>query len=243
MKAYVIRVEFEDSNPLIWRKVIMPADATFKRLNEVIQAVTNFNQNNVTLEGHLYEFQLIEENKIVTNNEEVYEEHQYYKKNRKFFDNRLKTIDPDMLEFEQRYQDRLKKEIRKPSGLKIDAYLEKDEYIDYFYDYGDNWRIKVKLEETVEDYYFGYPTLLDGAETAPLEDVGGMTRFYEFLEGYHNPSHPNHHELYIWANSQRFKEYDLKHINSMLKFIAYKKTEWSQIKHENYDVIEDKYRK
>ncbi|MEC6746936.1 plasmid pRiA4b ORF-3 family protein [Marinilactibacillus sp. XAAS-LB27] len=223
MKAYIVRVEFDDSNPLIWRKVIMPADVTFKRLNEVIQAVTNFNQNDITFEGHLYEFQLNEENRIVTNNDEAYEEHQYYKQNKSFFENRLKTTDPDMMESEQRYQDRLKREVRKPSGIKIDAYLEKFGSIDYLYDYGDSWRITVTLEETVEDYYFGYPTLLDGSETAPPEDVGGMTGFYQFLEAYHNPSHPDHQELQAWATSQRFKEYDPKQINRMLKKLLTRK--------------------
>ena len=70
-----------------------------------------------------------------------------------------------------------------------------------------------------------------------------MTGFYQFLEAYHNPSHPDYRELQAWATSQRFKEYDPKQINKILKCIAYKKTEWNQIKHNNYDVIEDKYRK
>ena len=41
MKAYIIKIEFIDSKPLIWRRVIMPAGATFNRLNDVIQNVTN----------------------------------------------------------------------------------------------------------------------------------------------------------------------------------------------------------
>ena len=42
MKSYIIKIELEESNPLIWRKVIMPAGATYKRLHDVIQNVTNF---------------------------------------------------------------------------------------------------------------------------------------------------------------------------------------------------------
>ena len=30
MKAYQIKIELVDSNPLIWRRVIIPADVTFK---------------------------------------------------------------------------------------------------------------------------------------------------------------------------------------------------------------------
>ncbi len=42
MKAYIIITELIGSEPLIWRKAIMPAGATFNRLHDVIQAVTNF---------------------------------------------------------------------------------------------------------------------------------------------------------------------------------------------------------
>ena len=42
MKAYIIKIELLDSYPLIWRRVVMPADATFRRLHDVIQTVTNF---------------------------------------------------------------------------------------------------------------------------------------------------------------------------------------------------------
>jgi len=40
------------------------------------------------------------------------------------------------------------------------------------YDFGDDWHFITKHEEIVDDYYFGYPTLLDGAETAPPEGFG-----------------------------------------------------------------------
>ena len=100
-----------------------------------------------------------------------------------------------------------------------------------------------RLEEIVDDYYFGFPTLLDGAETAPPEDVGGIDGFYEFIEIYRNPKHPEHQEIKDWADSLYFKEYDPEWINDRLKGLDYKKTEWNNIKHENYRVIEDKYRK
>lgn len=42
MKAYIVNIELVGSEPLIWRKVIMPADTTFNRLHDIIQTVTNF---------------------------------------------------------------------------------------------------------------------------------------------------------------------------------------------------------
>ncbi|GAE95289.1 hypothetical protein JCM21714_4509 [Gracilibacillus boraciitolerans JCM 21714] len=178
----------------------------------------------------------------MTDNEEAYLEHQHYKKNRAMFEERLKTMSPDILKFEKIYQERLKMEVRKPSGLKIDNYLEKYKEIIYRYDFGDNWHFMITLEQVADDYYFGFPTLLDGAETAPPEDVGGIHGFYEFLEVYWDPNHSEHEDMKAWAESLGFREYDPDHINRMLKGINYKKTEWDKINHERYRIIEDKYR-
>ncbi|MGP6146498.1 plasmid pRiA4b ORF-3 family protein [Jeotgalibaca sp. A122] len=238
MKAYIVKIELQHTEPLIWRRIIMPAGATYNRLHEVIQAVTNFQPD-----YHLYRFDLPETNQVVTNNEEAYHEHQHYKKNKAKYDKHLEEMPPKFREFEKRHQERLKTEVRKPTGLKIDNYLEKYKQIDYLYDFGDDWLFTIKLEEVVDDYYFGYPTLLAGAETAPPEDVGGIPGFYEFLKAYQNPKHPEHESMKQWAKSQYFREYDPTRINQWLKTVSYKKTEWGKIKHENYLVLEDKYRK
>lgn len=37
MKAYQIKIELMESNPLIWRRVVIPADVTFKRLTDTIR--------------------------------------------------------------------------------------------------------------------------------------------------------------------------------------------------------------
>lgn len=221
----------------------MPAGATYKRLHDVIQNVTNF-QSGYPDEGyHLFEFDLIEDQRIVTDNEEAYLEHQHFKKNKAMYEERLKSMPVEMLDFEKNYQERLKIEVRKPTGLKIDDYLETYKEIKYSYDFGDGWRFNVKLEQTVDDYYFGFPTLLDGAETAPPEDVGGMHGFYEFLEAYRDEKHPAHEDMKAWAESAYFREYNSASINRRLKGLHYKKTEWAKINHERYEVIEDKYRK
>lgn len=242
MKSYIIKIELEESNPLIWRRVIMPAGATYKRLHDVIQNVTNFQGGYPSLGYHLYEFDLTKENRIVTNCEEAYLEHQHYKKNLKYYEERLKSLKPEMLQFERNHQERLKIDVRKPTGLKINDYLEKYQEIRYNYDFGDYWWFTIKLEEIVEDYYFGYPTLLDGAETAPPEDVGGIHGYYNFLDAYRDPEHPDHEDLRCWAEEWNFREYNPDWINDRLKGLNYKKTEWNRIKHEHYKVIEDKYR-
>ncbi|OWZ83357.1 plasmid pRiA4b ORF-3 family protein [Natranaerobius trueperi] len=243
MKSYIVRIELEESDPLIWRRVILPAGATFKRFHDIIQNVTNFQSGYPHEDYHLYEFDLTEENKIVTNDEEAYLDHQHYKKNKKMYQERLKNMPPQMYEFEKHHQERLKIEVRKPTGIKIDDYLEKYKEIRYNYDFGDNWQFTVKLEQIVDDYYFGFPTLLDGAETAPPEDVGGIHGFYEFLKAYRDPKHTDHDDMKEWAESLGFGEYDVDWINENLKNVKYQNTEWDKINHTRYRIVDDKYRK
>lgn len=221
----------------------MPAGATYNRLHDVIQYVTAFRGGYAGRSDHLYEFDLTKENRIVTDDEEIYLAHQHYKKNKKAYEAKLKKLSPEMQKFEILHHNRLKLEVRTPAGLKIDDYIEKHKEVSYVYDFGDNWEITFKLEEIVEDYYFGFPTLLDGAETAPPEDVGGMDGFYDFMDIYQNPQHPEHGRAKAWAKSQHFREYDPEHINHMLKSLKYKTTEWDKVNHKNHVIVEDKYRK
>ncbi|MFO7814122.1 MAG: hypothetical protein R6V14_00010, partial [Halanaerobiales bacterium] len=94
MKAYQIKIEFVDSKPLIWRRVLMPADATFNRLNDIIHTVTNFKSGYPHEDYHLYEFDLSEDNIKVTNDEEAYEEHKYFKNNTQEMKDKINSM-PD----------------------------------------------------------------------------------------------------------------------------------------------------
>lgn len=228
MKAYQIKIELAGSDPLIWRRVVMPAGATFNRLHDVIQNVTNF-QGGYPGSYHLFEFDLPDDHIRVTNDEEAYQEHQHFKKNRKEMEARILDVPEKFKEMaEARLQD-LETVIRKPTGLKIDTYLETYRQLSYIYDYGDGWHFLITLEKTVEDYHYGYPVLIEGAETAPPEDVGGLPGYDMFLKIYHDVNHPEHEDMTAWAKEQLFREYDPDFINDRLKSIHYKKTEWDQI--------------
>jgi hypothetical protein len=54
----------------------MPAGATFNRLHDIVQMVTNFQSGYPCIKPmHLFEFDLKEENIRVTNDEQAYQEH------------------------------------------------------------------------------------------------------------------------------------------------------------------------
>ncbi len=212
MKAYILKITFEDISPLIWRRVILPADVTVNRIHETIQLITNFQSAGTPY----HSFAVETEEDYITNNEFISEEY----KGKSYFG----------------------KAVKQPTRMKIDSYLQKQGTFIYNYDFGDDWKIRVTLEETVEDYYFGYPTLLDGEGMAPPEDVGGPPGFAAFLEVYADSAHPDHKTTVAWAESLSYRPLDFAIVNENLKSVKYKKTEWAFIDHENYNVKSDKYR-
>ncbi len=131
----------------------------------------------------------------------------------------------EFLEFELTYQKELAKTVRIPSRIKIDSYLEKYKKLEYIYDFGDDWHINVDLEDIINDYRKGYPTLTDGAQNAPPEDVGGLYGYYDFLKVLSNPSHPDYEHLAGWAKEQSYREYNSESINQFLTCLAYKRNE------------------
>lgn len=69
----------------------------------------------------------------------------------------------------------------------------------YVYDYGDNWRHKVKFEKVVAIATPIDRTLCIGGENACLpEDAGGAPGYEEFLEALGDPSNPEHEDLKAW---------------------------------------------
>ncbi|MEK3976748.1 SEC-C metal-binding domain-containing protein [Psychrobacillus sp. FSL K6-1267] len=212
MKAYILKLSFEHVDPKVWRRVVLPADATFNRLHETIQYVTNFR----SMMEPYHSFAIETNDKYITNDEEIIQKYKGKK-----------------------YEG---KEVKQPIRIKIDKYLQEKGYLIYNYDFEDDWRILIELEEIVEDYYFGYPTILDGEGMAPPEDIGGPIGFSEFKKIMANPNHPDYLHMYGWAERQEFKPFDKDKLNELLKNVKYKKTEWEKIDHDNYLVLTDKYR-
>lgn len=69
----------------------------------------------------------------------------------------------------------------------------------YTYDFGDDWRHTVVVEEVVAaDPMIDYPRFIDGARRAPPEDVGGLPGFEEFLRVMAAPDDPESDNIMTW---------------------------------------------
>jgi len=84
--------------------------------------------------------------------------------------------------------------------LITDVLNEKQKYLHYEYDFGDGWRHTIQLEKS-QDGVIEKPKLIKAQNFAPVEDCGGIWRWYENLERLKNyPAKPtaDDKELLEW---------------------------------------------
>ena len=226
MKAYVLMIKLRESDPLIYRRVVVPVNVTYKTLHDIIQNVTNFKSGYPYPGGyHGFYFELEKENIKISDNEELYQEYLGYLENKEKVEQQLKNVSSEDYESLKSRVDMFPLEIVKSDNMKIGEYLEKYKSVDYMYDYGDGWDFEIVLEDTIDNYYLGYPCLIGGENDAPPEDAGGMHGFYNKMEIVDDPDHPEYDFIIDWLESQEFERYDPLEINKRLNLITLKKTE------------------
>jgi len=70
----------------------------------------------------------------------------------------------------------------------------------YEYDFGDGWEHDIVLEVNALSPAVGpTPRVVAGKGACPPEDVGGIGRYYGFLEALRNPKHPEHQDMLEWC--------------------------------------------
>ncbi|WP_297422013.1 plasmid pRiA4b ORF-3 family protein [Clostridium sp.] len=204
MKAYQIKITLEGSSPLIWRRVVVPAEITFKRLHDVIQFSMGWKDR------HLYDFNLVEEKLRITGDEEAIAEYEFYSKMKL-----TRKNDPHGF-----IENVLKIRPKLSTKVKIDKYLSKDKSIQYIYDFGDYWKHDIVLEEIIDNYEYVYPTCVDGEGACPPEDVGGISGYMEFLKIMCNKNDPEYLILKEWVDSIHYKfTFNIENINEIMRHV------------------------
>lgn len=205
MKAYVFKVELEDSKPLIWRKFVVPADITFLRLHFTLQYVMGW------YNSHLHKFAFEENDTYFTNDKEDIEETKFLKEHYK-----NNSLDPkdSSYPFIKR---RLERNVYPSTPAKIDKFMIPGCTFSYEYDFGDSWIHKLTLLEILDDYKFHYPRILGGEGNCPPEDVGGIGGYEYFLQVINKIDHPQHRDFWQWAMVQNWLEFSPRDINSWMK--------------------------
>lgn len=88
----------------------------------------------------------------------------------------------------------------------------------YVYDYGDDWRHKVKVEKIVTlDAPISRGVCIGGENACPPEDVGGAPGYELFLAALADPNDPQHGELKEWiGGSFDPTAFDVAEVNQRL---------------------------
>lgn len=211
MTVYQLKFEIEQSQPLIWRRVLVPAELTFAQLHNVIQNCFNFQGR------HVYTFNLPEENLKITTDPEAHLLHQEYLSKK---DELEKVLGALGTAFARQQLEALRTVVKRPEEVAVAPYLEKRGVLHYSYDLEYPWELKISLEETTTGEDLSYPKLLAGEESAPPEDVKGLSGFYQFLEAWQDPEHPDHGEARAWGEQQGFQYYDPQLVQERLKKVC-----------------------
>jgi hypothetical protein len=90
----------------------------------------------------------------------------------------------------------------------------------YEYDFGDNWRHRIRVSEIEKpNMEWHYPLCVAGERAAPPEDVGGTHGYEEFLRAIQDPKHPEHKNMRAWVGGIFDPEgFDLNAVNRILRF-------------------------
>jgi hypothetical protein len=88
----------------------------------------------------------------------------------------------------------------------------------YEYDFRDSWRHTVLLEEIIpRTQSLSQTRCIDGARACPPEDCGGVQGYLNLLEALHDPFHPRHVEMLMWAGRDFDPQaFDLAAVNRAL---------------------------
>ncbi len=83
--------------------------------------------------------------------------------------------------------------------VRLDAVARSGSRFEYRYDFGDDWRHKILVEDIRPvDAAVTLPTCVDGRRACPPEDCGGTWGYRQLLEILADPHHPEHQERRDW---------------------------------------------
>ena len=167
-----IRIELQEIEPKIWRRVDVPLSSTLLALHDFIQFAFRWT------DSHLFEFEIGDR----------------------------RYGQPEYPEYDRYADERLYKAATIRLKTVVDRGIEQFLYV---YDFGDNWRHDLFIEEVRDgEPEVDYPAFVAGERRGPPEDVGGITGFMEFLEASRNPLHEEHEAVVRWYG-RRFEPDDI----------------------------------
>lgn len=189
----ILKVTLLDSEPKIWRRVEVHSGLTLHDLHYVIQSVFDWT------DSHLYQFLVPPGGKLTQ--KAMREATRYH----------VMPDDPvfDLGDGRDRPAD---------EAMIGRVFNDESKQIVYEYDFGDSWHHLVKLEKrTAGGDPDHVPVCLAGENAAPLDDMGGIYGYYDWLEALRDPDHEMHEEAVEWLGEDFDPgRFELDHVNKRL---------------------------
>jgi hypothetical protein len=170
VEQFVLKITLVDSDPTIWRRVEVHSGLTLDDLHIVIQSLFEWEN------AHLYQFILTPQGKLT---QRAMREARYF---------RIMPPDPVSDPFQAN-------DGRADQTLLAQIFRGDVQQVIYEYDFGDSWHHLVKLEKRTpggdQDHV---PVCLAGENAAPLDDMGGIYGYYQWLDARRDSSNAMHEQ-------------------------------------------------
>ncbi|MCQ2452451.1 MAG: plasmid pRiA4b ORF-3 family protein [Oscillospiraceae bacterium] len=101
----------------------------------------------------------------------------------------------------------------------IDTYVEQVKSFTYTYDFGDDWRHQVAVEQILTDYPLNYPQVVKYKGDVLYEDCGGIYGMYELLDILKNKKHPQYGPMAAFAEDA-VRYFDMEAVNEDLSSLC-----------------------
>lgn len=186
----------------VWRRLVVPLHYTFHEFHEVLQSAFHWQ------DSHLHEFYIHEKT------DEYVDVHP--QDPRSFRDGYTATHCFVNHEEALAYPDETL-EMALEDGRKLSEFIPPTEVLVYVYDYGDHWQHEIDVIRVYDETEVNDSICLDGAGSAPPEDVGGEGGYEAFLEAFNDETHPDHAFMKRWVMTQGYEAFNLDMINMRLK--------------------------
>lgn len=183
--VYQLKVSLKDSHPTIWRRILIPATASFWELHIAIQDSFGWE------DCHLHEFYIGHAwDSSVPRIRLPYPPDEYDLDGQNKSNNEEFTC--------------LNKYLN-PKNLKAT----------YVYDFGDSWEHQLVLEKILTGKSDeAYPRVIDGRRAGPWEDSGSIWGYEEKLGILNDKKHLDHNDLLEWVGLESGELYDPDYFDS-----------------------------
>lgn len=198
---YQLKIELQAGKYEIWRRVLMPENASFQELHRVIQVVFDWQ------DSHLHECYTLADPKSVV------------------LDVPVETLERKavMVDLGARNAGWLKDvAVLDEKQVRLSEVFEQDNVCIYHYDFTDNWFHIIRLEKVVD---FGQAGEANGPEkaqltercgTRPPEGVGGIGGFDDYMHVIADKKNPFREQMMDWVEGLEERELTIEEINKNL---------------------------